>query len=98
MVAPDLLDGLGGGQNPGQREKAGLQDRVGAPAHPAGLGHRGGVDRLTSAEQDVLYCVVTRLEIGKVKAIVRAHDASAFIVSHVLADVEGGVVKHTALP
>jgi uncharacterized membrane-anchored protein YitT (DUF2179 family) len=37
--------------------------------------------------------VVTRLEIGKVKAIVRARDAAAFIVSHALADVEGGVVK-----
>jgi uncharacterized membrane-anchored protein YitT (DUF2179 family) len=56
-----------------------------------------GYGGLTSADQDVLYCVVTRLEIGKVKAIVRAHDSGAFIVSHVLADVEGGVVKRTAL-
>jgi uncharacterized membrane-anchored protein YitT (DUF2179 family) len=55
-------------------------------------GHGG----LTSAEQDVLYCVVTRLEIGKVKAIVRRHDNAAFVVSHTLADVEGGVVKRTA--
>jgi uncharacterized membrane-anchored protein YitT (DUF2179 family) len=45
----------------------------------------------------VLYCVVTRLEIGKVKAIVLARDRAAFIVSHALADVEGGVVKRTAL-
>jgi uncharacterized membrane-anchored protein YitT (DUF2179 family) len=52
-----------------------------------------GYGGLTSAEQDVLYCVVTRLEIGRVKAIVRAHDTSAFVVSHALADVEGGVVK-----
>ena len=52
-----------------------------------------GYGGLTSAEQDVLYCVVTRLEIGKVKTIVRAHDSAAFIVSHALADVEGGVVK-----
>src|SRR6187549_2308515 len=51
-----------------------------------------GFGGLTSMEQDVLYCVVTRLEIGKVKAIVRKHDAGAFIVSHALADVEGGVV------
>ena len=54
-----------------------------------------GYGGLTSAEQEVLYCVVTRLEIGKVKAIVRAHDPNAFVVSHTLADVEGGVVKRT---
>jgi uncharacterized membrane-anchored protein YitT (DUF2179 family) len=56
-----------------------------------------GSGGLTSAEQNILYCVVTRLEIGKVKAIVRAHDSGAFIVSHALADVDGGVVKRTAL-
>jgi uncharacterized membrane-anchored protein YitT (DUF2179 family) len=48
-------------------------------------------------EQDILYCVVTRLEIGKIKGIARRIDDSAFIVSHSLSDVEGGVVKKTAL-
>ncbi len=56
-----------------------------------------GAGGMTGAEQDVLYCVVTRLEIGKVKAIVRALDRTAFVVSHALADVEGGVVKRRAL-
>ena len=55
---------------------------------------RGG---LTNVEQDILYCVVTRLEIGKIKTIARNIDDSAFIVSHALSDVEGGVVKKTAL-
>ncbi len=54
-----------------------------------GYGARSG------RERDILYCVVTRLEIGKVKAIVHAHDRMAFIVAHALADVEGGVVKRT---
>jgi uncharacterized membrane-anchored protein YitT (DUF2179 family) len=40
-----------------------------------------------------LYCVVTRLEIAKVKAIVREIDPGAFIVYHALAGAEGGVVK-----
>ena len=31
-----------------------------------------GFGGLTGAEQEILYCVVTRLEIGKVKTIVRA--------------------------
>jgi uncharacterized membrane-anchored protein YitT (DUF2179 family) len=52
---------------------------------------------MSGAQQDVLYCVVTRLEIGGLKAIVRAADPHAFIVSHPLADVEGGVVKRNAL-
>jgi len=47
----------------------------------------GGMSR---AEQDILYCVVTRLEIGKVKAIVKEIDRSAFFVFHPLSGAEGG--------
>lgn len=46
-------------------------------------------------EEEILYCVVTRLEIGKVKAIAHAHDAHAFITCHALADVEGGVLSRS---
>ena len=56
-----------------------------------------GFGGMSGAEQEILYCVVTRLEIGKVKTIVRAVDPHAFIVSHPLADAEGGVVKRAAL-
>lgn len=56
-----------------------------------------GQGGLTNTEQEILYCVVTRLEIGKVKSIVRGIDPSAFIVSHALADVDGGVVTRTVL-
>jgi uncharacterized membrane-anchored protein YitT (DUF2179 family) len=56
-----------------------------------GYGGHSGVER------NILYCVVTRLEIGKIKGIVRELDQSAFVVSHPLADVEGGVVKRTGL-
>ena len=55
-----------------------------------------GYGGLSGVEQDILYCVVTRLEIGKVTAIVRAVDPDAFVVSHPLADAEGGVVKRAA--
>jgi uncharacterized membrane-anchored protein YitT (DUF2179 family) len=55
---------------------------------------RGG---LSDEEQEILYCVVTRLEIGKVKAIAKTLDPACFVVSHMLADVEGGVVKRTGL-
>ncbi len=55
-----------------------------------------GFGGMSGVEQEILYCVVTRLEIGKVKAIVRAVDPDAFVVSHPLADAEGGVVKRAA--
>ncbi len=56
-----------------------------------------GYGGMTGSEQHILYCVVTRLEIGKVKTIVKAIDENAFIVSHALSEVEGGVVKRAAL-
>jgi uncharacterized membrane-anchored protein YitT (DUF2179 family) len=55
---------------------------------------RGG---LSDAEQDILFCVVTRLEIGNVKDLVKEIDESAFIVVQRLADAEGGVIKKIAL-
>jgi uncharacterized membrane-anchored protein YitT (DUF2179 family) len=57
-----------------------------------------GYGGMSGSEQDILYCVVTRLEIGKVKGIVRAIDRSAFVVAHALSEVDGGVVKRAALP
>ncbi len=55
---------------------------------------RGG---LTDEERDILLCVVTRLEISRVRAIVREYDSNAFITMHPLADVEGGMVKKTGM-
>jgi uncharacterized membrane-anchored protein YitT (DUF2179 family) len=55
---------------------------------------RGG---RSDAEQDILYCVVTRLEIGKVKSLVREMDETAFILTHPLSDAEGGIIKRTVL-
>jgi len=45
----------------------------------------------------ILYCVVTRLEIGNVKNIVNEIDESAFVIVHPLADATGGIIKKTAL-
>ena len=52
-----------------------------------------GYGGMSGAEQDILYCVVTRLEIGKVRAIVKDLDPRAFVVFHPLAGAEGGMVK-----
>jgi uncharacterized membrane-anchored protein YitT (DUF2179 family) len=56
-------------------------------------GRRGWTD----AEQDILFCVVTRLEIGRVRSLVEEYDPAAFVVVHPLSDVYGGVVKRGAL-
>jgi uncharacterized membrane-anchored protein YitT (DUF2179 family) len=50
----------------------------------------------TEVEQYVLYCVVTRLELTKLESIVRARDASAFVVISPIHEVNGGVVKRRA--
>ena len=55
---------------------------------------RGG---MTGKPMHILYCVVTRLEIGRVKNVVKEIDGSAFIVIHPLADAVGGIIKKTAL-
>ena len=51
---------------------------------------RGG---LTDTAQDILFSVVTRLEIGRIKTVVQQFDEQAFIVVHPLAAVDGGVMK-----
>ncbi|HEY9405705.1 MAG TPA: DUF2179 domain-containing protein [Pyrinomonadaceae bacterium] len=52
---------------------------------------------MTDAEQDILYCVVTRPEIGSIKTVAKDIDASAFILTHPLADAPGGIIKKPAL-
>ena len=58
-----------------------------------GLGSRG----VNSEEQEILYCVVTRLEIGRIKSVVRELDPTAFMTTHTISDVEGGLIKKAAL-
>lgn len=77
-------------------QHAEIRDRI---THQLGRGVTvyKGEGGLTGAEQQILYCVVTRLEIGKIKSLVREVDRDAFIVSHALSGAEGGVVKRRAL-
>ena len=50
---------------------------------------------LSGADQDILYCVVTRLEIGKVRSSVNAIDEAAFVIVQTLADAKGGVIRRS---
>ncbi len=54
---------------------------------------RGG---MSGADQEILLCVVTRLEIGRVMNIAQELDNAAFITVNPLAEVTGGVVKKRA--
>ena len=52
----------------------------------------------TGEDREILYCVVTRLEIGGIMRIIERLDREAFVVQHPLADVRGGFVHRHALP
>ncbi|MBX3282263.1 MAG: YitT family protein [Acidobacteria bacterium] len=58
-----------------------------------GLGGHG----VSEEDREILYCVVTRLEIGVVKAAIKEVDRAAFITTHSLNDVDGGLLKRTLL-
>ena len=55
---------------------------------------RGG---RSGADEEILYCVVTRLEIGRIKNVVKEIDPAAFLVIYPLSDVDGGIIKRTGL-
>ena len=54
-----------------------------------GRGGKSGIER------EILYCVVTRLEVGKISSIVQELDPDAFVTIHSLSYVQGGIVKST---
>lgn len=58
-----------------------------------GMGSKG----VSALEQSILYCVVTRLEIGNVQHVVQEIDPSAFVTTHSLSDVQGGLIKKSTL-
>ena len=47
----------------------------------------------SKAELDILFCVVTRLELPKLRRRLKQIDADAFLVVHAVSDASGGVVK-----
>ncbi|MEP7213250.1 MAG: YitT family protein [Acidobacteriota bacterium] len=53
-----------------------------------GVGSKG-----ESGVEQILYCVVTRLEIGNIKDVAKEIDPNAFITTHSISDVDGGLIK-----
>ncbi len=61
-------------------------------------GHGGmGSTGINENDREILYCVITRLEIGSVKSVVIDIDDQAFITTHTLSDVQGGLLKRPTL-
>lgn len=58
-----------------------------------GMGSNGMVD----TDRPILYCVVTRLEVGSVKALVNRMDPQAFVTTHTLTDVQGGLLRRRVM-
>lgn len=58
-----------------------------------GISSRGETD----TERDILYCVVTRLEIGNIKNVIKEIDPTAFVTIHSLSEVDGGLIKKSGL-
>ncbi|TAE31293.1 MAG: YitT family protein [Cytophagales bacterium] len=58
-----------------------------------GYGKRG----LTRQDTDVLYSVVTRLELSRLRDAVDRVDPNAFLIHHSIDDARGGLVKERAL-
>lgn len=52
-----------------------------------------GVGGYTSNQHDVLYCVVTRLELPKLQSIIHDIDENAFVVVTPVHEVHGGMIK-----
>lgn len=52
-----------------------------------------GTGAFSGDDKEILYCVVTRLEIDKVKRITKELDPQAFVTMHPLVDVVGGTVR-----
>ena len=48
-------------------------------------------------ETEILFTVVTRLEVGALQNLVRSVDEGAFIIQHSINDIQGGMVKQRGL-
>jgi len=55
-----------------------------------------GYGGMSKQEQDILYCVVMRLEVPRIRSIIQRHDSNAVVFIHHISDAGGGVLKKRA--
>lgn len=56
-----------------------------------------GAGGFSSEDKNILFCVITRLEIPKIKSIIEEIDNGAFYFTHSISEVQGGMIKATSL-
>lgn len=71
---------------------AAIHDRLGR-----GVTYLEGKGAFSMQEKDIIYSVVTRLEIAKLKGIINDKDENAFMTIHDVSDVMGGRTKKKAI-
>jgi uncharacterized membrane-anchored protein YitT (DUF2179 family) len=59
--------------------------------------YKGEGGYIEKKDIDILYTVVTKLEMSKLQTAIRHIDADAFVIQQQIADIRGGVVKKHAL-
>jgi uncharacterized membrane-anchored protein YitT (DUF2179 family) len=57
----------------------------------------GATNTVVPENNNVLYCVITRLEVSKLLLEIEKVDRTAFVVQHKLKDIKGGMVKKKPL-
>jgi uncharacterized membrane-anchored protein YitT (DUF2179 family) len=60
-------------------------------------GERGYGSRGEMADVNILYTVVTRIEMNKIKMEIELIDPNAFVVMHSVKDTKGGIIKKKPL-
>jgi uncharacterized membrane-anchored protein YitT (DUF2179 family) len=60
-------------------------------------GNRGVGKKRTQYDMEILLTIITRLEVGKLKAEIAKVDPHAFIVMHRVMDIKGGLIKERPL-
>lgn len=62
-------------------------------------GERGyGKNVIEQKEIDILYTVITRLDVSRLVSTVQQIDPNAFIITHSVSEVKGGLIKRHILP
>ena len=56
-------------------------------------GNKGYADEKDKREIDILFTIVTRLEVSKIKAAIKEIDKTALIIEENISDIEGGFIK-----
>jgi uncharacterized membrane-anchored protein YitT (DUF2179 family) len=59
--------------------------------------YKGEGGYLEKKDMNILYTVVTKLEMSKLQTAIRSIDPDAFVIQQQIADIKGGVVKRQAL-